>query len=102
MDKSRSRPIKKKSKPVTKKISSTCDRDLPKRYHDLKLRDQQLDEQIKELQEKGVSVNLDQHIKALHEYNEMKDLTQVVLGYLADIKQTTLADLHTHYDLPLE
>jgi len=41
-----------------------------------------------------------QHIDALHEYNEVKDATQVVLGVLANHEQVTVKQMHQQYNLP--
>ena len=40
------------------------------------------------------------YIDALHEYNEVKDATQVVLGVLANHEQVTVKQMHQKYDLP--
>ncbi|CAE6517312.1 unnamed protein product [Rhizoctonia solani] len=45
---------------------------------------------------------VDRHIKLLHTYNESKDAAQAILGRLAAIKQTTVAQIHEEYDLPLQ
>ena len=42
---------------------------------------------------------LGQHIDALHEYNEIKDATQAVLGRLAVIDGVTTKELHEKYGL---
>ncbi|XP_065340134.1 DNA repair protein SWI5 homolog [Cloeon dipterum] len=41
-----------------------------------------------------------QHIDALHEYNEVKDAAQVVLGVLANHEQLTIKQMHLKYQLP--
>ena len=38
---------------------------------------------------------------ALHEYNDIKDATQVVLGYLADLQGVTVKELHQKFGLPI-
>lgn len=60
-----------------------------------------LDKKIDCLLQNGVTTDLKSEMQALHKYNEMKDLTQVVLGYLADSEQCTVAELHKRYNLPL-
>jgi hypothetical protein len=37
---------------------------------------------------------MNEYIQDLHEYNELKDLAQVLLGKLADVKATTLKDVY--------
>lgn len=38
----------------------------------------------------------------LHEYNDIKDATQVVLGALANMRGVTVASLHEEFELPLK
>lgn len=37
----------------------------------------------------------------LHEYNDIKDATQVVLGAIAGMRGVTIASLHEEFDLPM-
>ncbi|KIL71480.1 hypothetical protein M378DRAFT_65162 [Amanita muscaria Koide BX008] len=39
------------------------------------------------------------HISLLHRYNEAKDATQILIGRLAAIKQTTVRQIHEDLDL---
>ncbi|RDB29444.1 DNA repair protein SWI5 [Hypsizygus marmoreus] len=34
------------------------------------------------------------HIKLLHQYNEAKDATQILIGRLATLKETTVRQIH--------
>lgn len=72
------------------------------RYKQLRQREIEVDLKIAELEKKGVNTDLRPQMQALHSYNEMKDLTQFVLGYLASVEQTTVVKLHERYSLPLE
>lgn len=76
--------------------------DLLEKYKSLKRKEAELDAEIASLESRGVSTDLTPQMQALHRYNEMKDLTQFVLGYLATAKQTTVGELHERYGLPLE
>ncbi|XP_064545278.1 DNA repair protein SWI5 homolog [Drosophila montana] len=40
------------------------------------------------------------HMKLLHEYNNLKDATQTVLGALAQAKGLPIRDIHKIYNLP--
>ncbi|KRF85145.1 DNA repair protein SWI5 homolog [Drosophila virilis] len=40
------------------------------------------------------------HMKLLHEYNNLKDATQTVLGALAQAKGLPIRDMHKIYSLP--
>ncbi|KAJ6489621.1 DNA repair protein [Mycena vitilis] len=39
------------------------------------------------------------HIKLLHRYNEAKDATQILIGKLATLKETTVRQIHDDLDL---
>ncbi|KAH8357609.1 hypothetical protein KR200_004400 [Drosophila serrata] len=41
-------------------------------------------------------------IELLHEYNDLKDATQLVLGALATIKSVPIRSLYSTYNLPLD
>ncbi|XP_055843953.1 DNA repair protein SWI5 homolog [Episyrphus balteatus] len=38
----------------------------------------------------------------LHDFNKIKDATQVVLGALANIDGVTIKDMHLKYNLPID
>uniref|UniRef100_A0A8D2LSD0 DNA repair protein SWI5 homolog n=1 Tax=Varanus komodoensis TaxID=61221 RepID=A0A8D2LSD0_VARKO len=44
---------------------------------------------------------LDGHIALLHEYNEMKDIGQMLLGQMALIRGVTTKELYPEFDLDL-
>lgn len=50
----------------------------------------------------GVTKDLRPEMQALHAYNDVKDVTQMVLGYLSDAECCTVTELHKRYDLPLD
>ncbi|KAF8204165.1 DNA repair protein [Mycena galopus ATCC 62051] len=39
------------------------------------------------------------HIKLLHRYNEAKDATQILIGRLATLRETTVRQIHDDLDL---
>ncbi|KAH8268817.1 hypothetical protein KR018_010469 [Drosophila ironensis] len=41
-------------------------------------------------------------IKLLHEYNDLKDATQIVLGALATLKNVAVGSLYAAYNLPID
>ncbi|KAF9269235.1 hypothetical protein L218DRAFT_953782 [Marasmius fiardii PR-910] len=43
---------------------------------------------------------VDNHIKLLHRYNEAKDITQMLIGRLANMKDTTVREIHREMNLP--
>lgn len=38
----------------------------------------------------------------LHQYNEIKDGTQIIIGALANFENTTIKSLHERYNLPMD
>lgn len=41
------------------------------------------------------------HMKLLHEYNEIKDIGQVLIGKMAELKGTTSREIYSEYSLNL-
>lgn len=63
----------------------------------LKDEERQLDKKLKELQ--AITSERKKIMDALHEYNDIKDATQMVLGLLANLHGVTVTELHEKYDL---
>ncbi|CAG9768613.1 unnamed protein product [Ceutorhynchus assimilis] len=100
-------PMKRRRAPNSKlpKVNSKeklTTAELKLRLQSLKKRSAALDKEIEELRAKGVTEDLQPEMKALHDYNDIKDVTQMVLGVLADEEQCTVGSLHKKYNLPLE
>ncbi|XP_064027444.1 DNA repair protein SWI5 homolog [Pogoniulus pusillus] len=69
---------------------------------ELKRKDLALDQEIAELLSEGYTLEeLEQHISLLHEYNDIKDAGQMLLGKLAVIRGVTTKELYPEYDLEL-
>jgi hypothetical protein len=56
--------------------------------------------EVAELRERQRRV--DEYIRALHTYNEVKDVAQMLLGKLAEQEGVTTRDLYERYALGLE
>ncbi|XP_020795879.1 DNA repair protein SWI5 homolog [Boleophthalmus pectinirostris] len=70
---------------------------------ELQRRREQLDSEIALLEAEGCNVEeLEQHIDKLHEYNDIKDTGQLLLGRIAALRGTTTRDLYTHFGLDLD
>ncbi|KZS89148.1 hypothetical protein SISNIDRAFT_459140 [Sistotremastrum niveocremeum HHB9708] len=74
---------------------------------DIKARALALQAEIDELKSKlgkdvVAEVVVNKHIKLLHQYNEAKDATQILIGRLAAARQTTVKNLHEEYGLGAE
>ncbi|XP_061460266.1 DNA repair protein SWI5 homolog [Rhineura floridana] len=66
----------------------------------LKRKDLALDQEIAQLSAEGYSLEeLEDHISLLHEYNEIKDSGQMLLGRLAVIRGVTTRELYPEFDL---
>ncbi|XP_049629772.1 DNA repair protein SWI5 homolog, partial [Suncus etruscus] len=65
-------------------------------------RKEELDQEIAQLQSDGYCEDeLAQHISQLHEYNDIKDVGQMLLGKLAMIRGVTTKELYPEFDLDL-
>ncbi|XP_036769927.2 DNA repair protein SWI5 homolog, partial [Manis pentadactyla] len=61
-----------------------------------------LDKEIAQLLSEGYSVDeLEDHIAQLHEYNDIKDVGQMLLGKLAMIRGVTTRELYPEFDLDM-
>ncbi|KAM6110324.1 DNA repair protein SWI5 homolog [Pterocles gutturalis] len=69
---------------------------------ELKQKDLALDQEIAQLLSEGYNLEeLEKHISLLHEYNDIKDAGQMLLGKLAVIRGVTTKQLYPEYDLEL-
>lgn len=70
---------------------------------ELERRREQLDAEIIQLEAQGYNEKeLEHHINMLHEYNDIKDIGQSLLGRIAALRGTTTRDLYSHFGLELE
>ncbi|XP_072104838.1 DNA repair protein SWI5 homolog isoform X1 [Mobula birostris] len=77
--------------------------DLQTELANLKKKSEEQDRQIAELISDGCTLEeLDQHIDQLHEYNDIKDVGQILLGKLAIVRGVTIKDLYGEFGLELD
>ncbi|XP_067398202.1 DNA repair protein SWI5 homolog [Emydura macquarii macquarii] len=75
---------------------------LQHEVEELKKKDLALDQEIAQLLAEGYSLEeLEKHISWLHEYNDIKDTGQMLLGKLATIRGITTKELYPKFDLEL-
>lgn len=68
----------------------------------LKEKQEMLDKEISQLVAEGYRVvELEEHIALLHEYNDVKDVAQMLLGKLAVTRGVTTKELYPDFDLDL-
>ena len=58
--------------------------------------------EIEELSQEYSEDELQQYIEHLHEYNEIKDAGQLLLGKLAEVQGTTVSELYRQFGLSLD
>ncbi|XP_006119078.1 DNA repair protein SWI5 homolog isoform X1 [Pelodiscus sinensis] len=76
--------------------------DLLREIEELKQKDLDLDREIAPFLAEGYSLEeLEKHISLLHEYNDIKDTGQMLLGKLAMIRGVTTKELYPQFDLEL-
>ncbi|XP_069465245.1 DNA repair protein SWI5 homolog [Ambystoma mexicanum] len=76
---------------------------LQREIDDLRHRDSALGIETQQLMAEGYSVDeLEEHITLLHEYNDLKDAGQLLLGRLAVLRGVTTKDLYKEFNLDVE
>lgn len=64
-------------------------------------KESELDEEIASLKNCGYKIEeLQSHIENLHQYNEIKDAAQLVMGRLAELEGVTTKEIHERYGVP--
>ncbi|CAL8277975.1 unnamed protein product [Merluccius merluccius] len=83
--------------------ASQCTKITPEEeVNNLKRRLKELDAEIDTLVAEGYRLEeLGQHIDLLHEYNDIKDIGQTLLGHIAARRGTTTRELYGHFGLEL-
>ncbi|XP_041429177.1 DNA repair protein SWI5 homolog [Xenopus laevis] len=89
--------------PCSSQSSRGSEFSLQKEVSELKGKVAALDQEISQLESEGVSVaELEEHITLLHEYNELKDAGQMLLGRLAVLRGVTTKELYAEFGMNLE
>ncbi|XP_028918559.1 DNA repair protein SWI5 homolog, partial [Ornithorhynchus anatinus] len=86
--------------PRTGLATETSEEALRLEIQKLKQKKDTLDQEISQLSAEGYSVSeLEEHISLLHEYNDIKDAGQMLLGRLAVIRGVPTKELYPEFDL---
>uniref|UniRef100_A0A3Q3AVQ4 DNA repair protein SWI5 homolog n=1 Tax=Kryptolebias marmoratus TaxID=37003 RepID=A0A3Q3AVQ4_KRYMA len=92
-----------KFKKVHSHFKSPVSVSLEEEVAELQRKKEQLDLEIAQLEAEGYRVEeLEIHIDKLHEYNDIKDIGQSLLGRIAALRGTTTRDLYSHFGLELD
>ncbi|XP_074546941.1 DNA repair protein SWI5 homolog [Halichoeres trimaculatus] len=84
-------------------VSLSAKVSLTEEVAELERRKEQLDTEIAQLEDEGYRIEeLEHHIDMLHEYNDIKDIGQSLLGRIAALRGTTTRDLYSHFGLELD
>lgn len=75
---------------------------LSEEVQELKRTVEGLNGEIEQLSEEYSERELQQHIDMLHEYNEVKDMGQSLMGKLAEVEGTTTTSLYQRFGLELD
>ncbi|XP_063794566.1 DNA repair protein SWI5 homolog [Pseudophryne corroboree] len=76
---------------------------LEREISELKQKEASLDKDIAQLEAEGYHLaELDKHISLLHQYNELKDTGQMLLGRLAFLRGVTTKDLYAEFGMDLD
>ncbi|KAL4218735.1 swi5-like zinc finger protein [Mactra antiquata] len=108
MDNSAQKKVQKKKcipfkSPFQGKVCSKLEPENQQNKAELLKKLDKVNEEIKELQNLGYEEKeLQTHIDKLHEYNEIKDVGQLVLGRIASIEGLRTKDLYERYNLALD
>jgi len=63
---------------------------------------QQLDQEIEELRKSYDEEELPMYVDKLHQYNEIKDIAQMLIGKIAEFERTTTKRLYERFGLDLD
>ncbi|XP_035391602.1 DNA repair protein SWI5 homolog [Electrophorus electricus] len=89
--------------PVQTSNTAACAMCPEEEIKELQIELAHLESEIAVLQNEGIAEQeLEQHIDLLHEYNDIKDIGQTLLGTLASLRGVTTRDLYGHFGMVLE
>ncbi|KAM4635753.1 DNA repair protein SWI5 homolog [Polymixia lowei] len=89
--------------PLQTRAAQSADVNPEEEVAELMKRREEVNLDIALLETEGYRVEeLERHIDLLHEYNDIKDIGQTLLGRLAALRGTTTRDLYSHFGLELD
>ena len=94
-------PLSRSAKRPTTVALPTVEK-LQEEIKDIKKRLDTTDQEVSELSQQYNEADLQTYIDKLHEYNEIKDAGQILVGKMAEVSGTTTALLYEQFDLRLD
>ncbi|GFQ77039.1 hypothetical protein TNCT_460151 [Trichonephila clavata] len=92
--------LKTVDKKVAFQFENTSTEDMKKSVIELWQKNEDLKKEIEDLKEKGFEEDdLKWYIDKLHEYNEIKDVAQMIMGKIAVLEQTTVRKVHEEFGM---
>ncbi|XP_053329353.1 DNA repair protein SWI5 homolog [Spea bombifrons] len=89
--------------PRCSRSPSVSEESLQREISHLRQKEVILDQEIAQLEAEGYRMSeLEQHISLLHQYNDLKDTGQMLLGRLAVLRGVTTKDLYAEFGMDLE
>ena len=77
--------------------------DISKQFENAPSEEQALRQEIFKLELEGFNdKKIKEYMDLLHQYNEIKDTCQIVLGKIAEMEAITLSAVHKKFNLPLK
>lgn len=82
-------------------VAGSMSKQLTSEVESLKLKLSEAERNIKSLGDSYSEDELQDHIQKLHDYNEIKDIGQILLGKIAEFEGVTTSSLYERFDLSL-
>ena len=93
-----------KSPILNRKVSNTNENEneILEKINCLEIKIKNAETEIKNLQMNYTIDDIDSIIKKLHTFNEIKDIAQILMGKIADIKLMTIKEVHIQFNAQIE
>ena len=94
-----------KSPLINRKVSNTCvnEKEIEEKVNTLEMQLKNIESEIENLVNENIKIaELDSIMKKMHDYNDIKDIAQILMGKIADIKYITIKEVHKKYDADLD
>lgn len=83
-------------------MNSNKEADKVKYLEELKIKRNELTKRWNQMEKMSEDERKLEKMALLHEYNDVKDATQCIVGALANLECVTIKSLHQKFDLPID